>query len=77
MIKVTKEERTRMLDKTKEALKILDDLMDFEEIRNSLTGRNDDADYAVWRTFCFLNEVLELTPEDPADDPVEEEDEEA
>lgn len=75
MIKVTKEERQAMLKKCKEAIEVVDDLLDFQEVREYLTGRNDEADFAIFKTNCFLNEVLELFPEDPEDDPVEEEDE--
>lgn len=72
MTKVTKEERQAMLKKCKEAIDVFDDLLDFQEFKEYLTGRNDKADFAMFKTNCFLHEILELFPEDPADDHVEE-----
>lgn len=73
MIKVTKEERQAMLKKCKEATEVFDDLLDFQEFKEYLTGRNDEADFAMFKMTCFLHEILELFPEDPKDDPVEDE----
>lgn len=75
--KVTKDERQAMLKKCEELRKGIDDLLDFQEIKEWITNRNDDADYSMWKTVCFLSEVLELFPDDPADDPIEEEEDEA
>lgn len=67
---VTKEERTETLNKVRNAVNAIDDVIGVKELGAYYSERRKEAFHEV---FCALLEVLELFPEDPKDDPVEDE----
>lgn len=66
----TMEERTKMLDALRLAQKSIDDLLDYEELKEFFSK---DQHYELWRAWCNIGLALDLIPEDPADDPIEDE----
>ena len=70
MMKVTKEERRQTLDKVRKAINALDDVVGVKELGEYY---NKERKQAFGVVLCALDEVLDLFPEDPADDPIEDE----
>ncbi len=69
MIKVTKEERQETLRKARIARDAINEIMGVDELANYYSV---ERKLAFMDVFLALTEVLEFFPEDPADDPVEE-----
>lgn len=66
----TKEERQTMLQTLKDVRGGISDLFGYKEFEEFFTK---DQKYQLQMAFCACDLALELIPEDPAEDPIEEE----